>query len=109
MLVLGESAAMTHHSIYGYARPTTPFLSSRRDQLLVIARAVSPAVTSADSIEMMLTSMSNNERRDMSSAISVINVANAASFTTYWLSNQGKLGKYDTKTSVLAGLCCAIS
>jgi heptose-I-phosphate ethanolaminephosphotransferase len=102
VLVLGESASRGNHGVYGYPLATTPHMSKMKSELLLMNSAVSPATMTLDSVVRMLTHASNKNKEAWVESSSVINVAAAAGYQTWWLSNQGQLGQHDTDVTVLA-------
>jgi heptose-I-phosphate ethanolaminephosphotransferase len=101
VLVLGESASRHHFGIYGYERPTTPRLSARQD-LVVFADASAPANLTQYSLYVMLTPATVLEPALFHKYPSILGLANAAGFDTFWFSNQSKLNRYNNEVSVIA-------
>ena len=100
VLVIGESASRNHFSLYGYGRPTTPRLDSLRGELLVYDDVIAPHANTVASLQKGLT-FANLEGD--AALCSVVDVLRAASFTVRVLSNQPRLGLYDTSASLLLG------
>ncbi|MCF7569496.1 sulfatase-like hydrolase/transferase [Sabulilitoribacter arenilitoris] len=104
VVILGESTTRSHLGIYNYYRETTPGLNRLKDRLLVFNDVISPHAYSVGSLTKMLT-LGNYESPEKVSEGSIIQLANSADYTTYWLSNQRPIGPYEsmiTKISLSA-------
>lgn len=102
VIVLGESAARKHHSIFGYEFRTTPQLESLGAEVLPFGSATSPAATTQESVVRIMTYASNDNGSHWITSPSLIDEAEAAGYSTFWLSNQAHLSRYDTKVSAIA-------
>jgi heptose-I-phosphate ethanolaminephosphotransferase len=89
-------------SVYGYERPTTPNLVARRKQLLLFNRAISPSNQTVPSLTKMLTTATVEEPDRFLTEPSILNAAKNAGYRTYWLSNQGRVGVFDSLISLIA-------
>jgi glucan phosphoethanolaminetransferase (alkaline phosphatase superfamily) len=108
ILVLGESARRDSWSIYGYRRPTTPYLQSMQVQsargqsiggeLVVLSNVVADANLTSQALPMMLTGMSPEEFGATPVHENIVDLANEAGYSTSWLSNQ------DVGIAALAGV-----
>ncbi len=101
VLVLGESTTKSHLGVYDYARPTTPLLSAQKDDLLLFQDVISPNTYSVASVTKLLT-LANYEYPKATGQGSIIQLANAADFKTFWLSNQRPLGPYESLITKLS-------
>ena len=101
VLVLGESTTKSHLGVYDYARPTTPLLSAQKDDLLLFQDVISPNTYSVASVTKLLT-LANYEYPKATGQGSIIQLANAADFETFWLSNQRPLGPYESLITKLS-------
>lgn len=101
VLVIGESLARNHMSIYGYHRKTTPKLDTASD-VLFYENVISPTTQTRSSIVRMLTPASGVNTDRFYEEGSIITAMRESGFQTYWISNQGRYGISDTETSVLA-------
>ena len=102
MLVIGESARADRWAINGYARPTSPHLSSTPN-LVSFHDVVSIATATRVSVPIILT----RKPADFAESFafperSVVSLFKEAGFHTVWLSNQALVGQYDTPISVYA-------
>lgn len=102
VIVLGESMRRANLSLYGYGKPTTPNLDARRAQMLVLNRAVAPANQTVPSITMMLSQATVSDQDRYLLQPSILSAAKEAGYHTYWLSNQGRVGQFDSKISLVA-------
>ncbi|MGB0769157.1 MAG: phosphoethanolamine transferase [Flavobacteriaceae bacterium] len=91
VLVLGESTTKSHLGIYGYDRPTTPHLRSKKDEIILFQDVISPHTYSIGAVTKLLT-LANYEDPKATHTGSIIQLANSVGFETYWLSNQRPLG-----------------
>ncbi|MDO4764299.1 MAG: phosphoethanolamine transferase [Flavobacteriaceae bacterium] len=94
VLIIGESARRDYLSTYGFHLPTTPFLDSTNGY--INAGYISAAPATYHSLLKTLY-FKKNEKIDYS--YHIVNLAKSAKFETYWFSNQGSIGKYDTVAS----------
>lgn len=86
ILVIGESVRRDHMSLYGYARPTTPWLDRHRDEFIVFADMASSAQWTAAAFPALVTrpvGPAGDER-----PASLVQTFREAGFTTAWFSNQ---------------------
>lgn len=104
IFIQGESANKNHLSIYGYNRPTTPFLSQLKEKKnLSIFNAIAPANQTRFAVPMLLTSAHvSNWLDSYIHSPSLLSEFKNAGFTTYWISNQSKRGIYDNYVSNVA-------
>lgn len=104
MLVLGESTTRYHMHAYGYVRPTTPWLDKElsNPQALIFQNAYSNHVHTIPSLLYILTQQNQYNDIKLKDAYSVIEIAKAAGYQTYWLSNQKKYSVSDTPLTTIA-------
>ena len=88
VLVIGESHARSHMSLYGYPRDTNPLLSARRDELAVYTDVVSPQVHTIPVLRAALTFADHDHPERLTTYPSLIELFNRAGFETYVISNQ---------------------
>lgn len=94
VLVVGESMRADYMSLYDYPIDTTPFLKQTNGT--VFNNYISSAPNTQPSL---LHSFYARENNKIKANNHIINLANNAGFHTYWISNQGVLGEYDTVAS----------
>lgn len=102
VIVLGESMRRGNLSLYGYDKKTTPNLDARREQLLIFNQAVAAANQTVPSITMMLTTATVLDPNKFLQQPSILTAAKEAGYHTYWLSNQGRVGTFESKISLVA-------
>ena len=104
VLVIGESQNKNYMSAYGYERETTPWLSSIKNNFDVVffSNAHSCHTHTVPVLTYALTAKNQYNKLELSEAVSLIEVAEAAGFDTVWLSNQVKYGFWDTPITVIA-------
>lgn len=99
VLIIGESARKDYHHAYGYPIENTNFMSKSNG--ILINGLTSGGWQTITSLRAMLT-LSKDKNWNGNYSYNVIDLINKAGFTTYWLSNQGYFGIYDTPISALA-------
>lgn len=97
VVVIGESANRSHFSLYGYNRPTTPYLDAMRDELFVFTDVISTGVGTLESIRSTLTNETHG--------VPIFPVFADAGYTTHWLSAQSNQGFDDLELGALAAAC----
>lgn len=104
VLAIGESENSEHMSVYGYPRPTTPWLSSCRNDphFLFFDDAYSCYVQTVPALSYALTAKNQYNDLALSNAPSLIEAAKAAGFHTVWISNQVRFSAWDTPTTIIA-------
>jgi heptose-I-phosphate ethanolaminephosphotransferase len=86
--VIGESTNRNNMSLYGYGRPTTPGLDRLRADLTVFDDVVSSESATMGSLMNMLTPASLRQPDAWRTKPDVLQLARAAGYKTFWLSNQ---------------------
>jgi glucan phosphoethanolaminetransferase (alkaline phosphatase superfamily) len=104
-LVIGESSYRNHYSLYGYNRPTTPFLKSlanQNDSSILYYKAIAPSSLTRDAIRLTLTFSTPKNFDAFFNNKSIIDMAKDCGYETVWLSNQEQSGLYDSYISFIA-------
>lgn len=101
VFVLGESITKNRMSLYGYERLTTPQLA-RGNDLLVFKNIVSPHTQTYSSLRKVLTLLNSDNEKSLKNNTHIINLAKAARYRTYWISNQRPMGKFENPHTVIA-------
>ena len=103
--VIGESTNRHNMSLYGYARQTTPRLDAMKRDLLVFDDVVSSESATMGSLMNMLTPASLDQPDAWKKTPDMLQLAGAAGYKTFWLSNQaandGWLGLVAEQADVL--------
>lgn len=87
ILVIGETARAENFGIYGYERPTTPYLSAT-DRLVVYRDALSQANVTHKSVPMILSAVSAEDFDSIYHQKSIITAFKEAGYHTAFFSNQ---------------------
>ena len=101
VIVLGESARKDYHNAYGYPIENTPFMSNAKGTLIDGFR--SAGTNTVASLRLMLT-FPDKEKWEPNYSLSLVDLIKSAGIKTYWLSNQGTVGEYDTPIAKIAAL-----
>lgn len=101
VVVIGESTSSRNMGLYGYYRNTNPLLSEIDDELLVFKDVIAPHTHTITSLNKVL-SFSNYENPDVLDCGSIVQLANAAGFSTYWISNQKPIGINETLVTAMS-------
>lgn len=104
VLVIGESETRDRMEAYGFDRKTTPYLceSLNDKNILLFKNVYSSWPQTVQSLSYALTSANQYNNIDTISGYSLIEIAKAVGYKTYWLSNQRKFGMYETPITVIA-------
>ena len=98
ILIIGESARRDYMSTYGFHLPTTPFLDKTKGYINASYISSAPA-TYHSLLNTLHFNPKDKGKKDYS--YNIITLAKMAGIKTFWLSNQGSIGKYDTLASRL--------
>lgn len=96
ILIIGESARRDYHHAYGYPIANTPFMSSSKG--VFIDGLESAGTYTIASLKLMLTKP-NASKWQENYSLNLIDLIKSTGIKTYWLSNQGYLGEWDTPIS----------
>lgn len=99
ILVIGESARKDYHHAFGYPINNTPFISNNNGML--VDGLTSGGTNTVASLRLMLT-RPNKISWEPDYTKSFIELANLAGIETYWISNQGYIGTFDTPITAIA-------
>jgi glucan phosphoethanolaminetransferase (alkaline phosphatase superfamily) len=88
VFVLGESARRGSWSVYGYERPTTPYLEKIRPEIILLEHAMSDANLTSMSVPIILTGIGPDQISSASPRGNLLDVAKEAGYATAWLVNQ---------------------
>jgi len=100
VLVIGESVNRRYMSVMGSPWKTTPFLDAS-PQVAAYAQYHAPAPNTVTSLVRTL-SYSTMADGSFDPDRNVMALAHAAGYTAHWISNQGSVGKHDTKIAWIA-------
>ncbi len=99
VLIIGESARKDYHHAYGYPIENTPFMSSANG--ILVDGLTAGGTNTIASLKLMLTKP-DTQNWEGNYALNLIDLIKSAGIRTYWLSNQGYLGQFDTPISAIA-------
>ena len=104
IVIIGESLNKNHMGIYGYHRNTTPNLSKlyAEGNLLKFEQAFSNHVHTVSTLTFSLTEATQLNNFKYNNSLSILDIQDAAGYTSYWISNQVAYGGWDNPVSVLA-------
>lgn len=100
VVIIGESTSRLHMQLYGYERETNPLLTEIQDELIVFNDVITPNVHTILALDKILTLSDYTEPNKEENA-SVVQLANQAGFTTYWLSNQRPVGLHESMSTLI--------
>lgn len=104
-LIIGESALRKHYSLYGYNRPTTPFLDSlnrAENSGLNFYNAISPASLTRDALRIILSFCNSNDMNPFFENKNMVELASMVGYETVWISNQAQMGPYSSYFGYIA-------
>lgn len=108
VLVIGESASRDYMSAFcDYPQDTTPWLNvHKKDEgFILFPHTYACAHQTVTSLERALTEFNQYNDKEFYSSCSIVDIARAAGYHTYWFSNQGHLGCADTPVTLIANTC----
>ncbi|WP_208615241.1 phosphoethanolamine transferase [Xenorhabdus kozodoii] len=96
IMVIGESVRKDLMSAYGFADKNTPWLDNANATILT------NYISAAPSTQLSLThSLAMREANEIQLNNSIVSLAKKARFETYWLSNQGMKGGFDSPIALI--------
>jgi len=110
VIILGESFARSHSSVYGYSKETNPKLAqlAREGSLIVYSDVKSPATSTLESLRRILTTYSQYQQQVGEKwylCPNLIDIAQTLGYQTCWISNQSCLPMFDDLSTAFANLC----
>ena len=106
ILVIGESATRTYMKAFDESMPddTTPWLTQEKSDanMILFNNAFACAHATVPALEHALTEANYYNNKEFNETLSIIDIAKKAGYKTYWFSNQGKIGPYDTPITLVA-------
>lgn len=100
VVIIGESTSTWHMQLYGYERETNPRLQEINEELVVFNNVITPNVHTILALEKILTFANYENPKPIQNA-SVVQLANAAGFETYWISNQQPVGIHESLSTII--------
>ena len=111
MIIIGESYARSHSSLYGYDKLTNPRLQQQLDggNLFVFNDPVAPATHTAESFKHFMTTFNHDTSdKEWFECLTLPEMLAASGYRTAWFSNQAQTGWYDNISAAFAALCDTI-
>ena len=104
LVVIGESQNRKHMSAYGYSRDTTPWLKAQLNNknFVVMENGYACNTLTMLALSQALTEKSQYNHRNLETSYSLVDIAKAAGFKTYWISNQAQFGSFNTPITLIA-------
>jgi glucan phosphoethanolaminetransferase (alkaline phosphatase superfamily) len=88
ILIIGESARRASWSVYGYERPTTPYLEKIRPELFLFQHAITDANLTSLAVPILLTGLGPEEITSARPQGNILDLAKEVGYSTSWLVNQ---------------------
>lgn len=101
ILIIGESTTRSHMGLYDYYRDTNPLLTKRKDELLVFENVTTPHTHTLEALDKVLL-LEDNDNLVEKYNKSLVQLFNAAGYSTHWLSNQESLGAFGNSTRYIS-------
>ncbi|MCJ8348821.1 phosphoethanolamine transferase [Moritella sp.] len=98
VVIIGESVQKSSLFSYGYHRKTTKSLKETNGMTL-ISDPVAPAPQTGMALSRVLAI---NNKLNINNNLNIIDLANISGFNTFWFSNQGQIGVYDSPITNIA-------
>lgn len=106
IFVIGESASRNYMKAYtpDFPYEDTPWLSSmaENDNFLIFHHAYASWSQTVPVLQRALTEQSQYNGKEFFNSSSIIDVAKKAGYETWWFSNQGRYGQYDSAITLVA-------
>ena len=106
IFVIGESASRNYMKAFtpDFPYEDTPWLSSmaENDNFLIFHHAYASWSQTVPVLQRALTEQSQYNGKEFYSSASIIDVAKKAGYETWWFSNQGRYGQYDSAITLVA-------
>ncbi|NQZ51191.1 MAG: sulfatase-like hydrolase/transferase, partial [Moritella sp.] len=98
VVIIGESVQKSSLFSYGYHRQTTKSLKETNGMTL-ISDPIAPAPQTGMALSRILAI---NNKLNINNNLNIIDLANLSGFNTFWFSNQGQIGVYDSPITNIA-------
>lgn len=107
LLVIGESASRNYMKAFTPSFPyeDTPWLSQQaadNPDFLLFQNCYASWSQTVPTLQRALTEQSQYNNKDFVDACSIIDVARKSGYETWWFSNQGRYGQYDSVITLVA-------
>lgn len=107
VIIVGESFAKSHSSLYGYDKNTNPKLTAMNDSLILFQNVTSPTTGTIGAFKSIMSTYKPEYGDSIKwfTCTTVIEVLKKAGFHISWFSNQSKNGFWDNEVGKYADLC----
>lgn len=104
VLVIGESASRDHMHVYGYDRQTTPWMDKMAGckGTTIFSYPYANYCQTILSLTYALSEKNQYNHIPLEEAYSIIDLAKAAGYDTYWISNQAGFSASDTPITIIS-------
>ena len=104
VFILGESTNRNHMHLYGYYLDNTPYLDdmAKNGEIAVYRDVISPHSTTVAVLSELFTFCNHESEQPWYEHRNLIDVMNAAGYSTHWLSNQESSGTWGSVAQVYA-------
>ena len=106
IVVIGESASRNYMKAFtkNYAYDDTPWQSQQENSpdFLFFQNAYSSWSQTVPVLQRALTEQSQYNGKEFFNSASILDVAKKSGYDTYWFSNQGRYGQYDSAITLVA-------
>lgn len=95
LIIIGESVRKDYMNAYGFSYDNTPFATQHAN--VIWDGLIAPASNTQASVPHLISQAIYSDDKIVNAQLNnnIVSIANDAGFETYWLSNQGKLGKIE--------------
>lgn len=106
LFIIGESENRDHMSAFNPSYPveTTPWLSqmAKDNRFTLLSNGYSNFPQTTQSLAMAVTSVNQYNHRKLDNSYNIIDIAKAAGYDTWWISNHSKMGNGTTPAGLVA-------
>ncbi len=107
LVIIGESASRDYMKAFspGFSFDDTPWLSKRAENdpnFLLFQNSYAAFSQTVPTLQRALTEQSQYNDKDFIDSCSIIDAAKKAGYQTWWFSNQGRYGQYDSVITLVA-------
>ena len=106
IFIIGENENRDHMSAFNpsYPAKTTPWLDRKSEEadFILLSNGYANYPQTTPSLEMALTGVNQYNHQKLETAFNIVDVAKAAGYDTWWLSNQSRMGDGTTATGLVA-------
>lgn len=107
VMIVGESFAKSHSSLYGYNQPTNPNLDSIRQtgQLIIFDHVTAPALNTVPVFKSLMSTYKPEESsNEWYKCLTLSSILHTSGYYTFWFSNQSQKGYHDNIVAKYAEL-----